>query len=636
MQRFRRSEQSLPIWTGPLGTIVSKDLVAAVMLSASVPKPAFRVSDPGSLGLHDQPANEDDEGHQEYQQHPLPALPPTVLLHVLQLLPDEDIALSGRLACKDAALHFTSDRHRTLHVCRPLPPHAQPLLASSMRRLPLRRKISALAAAASSGSETAMDATWRALEPCVFPQLLRTGVYRDWFRGAVSDPGVAAVRAGHSELLPLLLERWRGAMRLPDVLAAAARYCPLSGRGGLQDTWQCLRAVDDTLVLDDDAVFAGAFGAEAGDIGRDRELGRKLLWLRSPGAQTCGDGSGSGIGRKAVEAILSSGRVARMVVVMELGCSISSQEVVCLALRHCGFDDVLWLLSPHGCGRWLRLPRPVWLFWGRGRWRLLVEAAAASGKDGVRKLVYLREQGALSWGLRGCGKEAALAAAHAGDVEVLGYLLHQGDGEAAVRGAPGVVLAAVGSGSVAAVELLLHAGCAAPGLREGLLAAAGEGRLGMLRWLLGNKGALCGSSNGEEALARSAAGPSGSSCSNNSGCGPRPSSLLRDVVSRWPDRGREDAVRLREAVQLLLPQSHGDHTAGDRRHLFSCHDGPQVLNLAVARCDLELVRYLHQEVGCALDDRVLLWAARGGCEELVEWLVRAGCAKDGGAHLEAA
>lgn len=38
----------------------------------------------------------------------------------------------------------------------------------------------------------------------------------------------------------------------------------------------------------------------------------------------------------------------------------------------------------------------------------------------------------------------------------------------------------------------------------------------------------------------------------------------------------------------------------------------------------------------ALDDRVLLWAARGGCEELVEWLVAAGCAKDGGACLEAA
>lgn len=230
------------------------------MLSTVAPASASR---PCSLGLHEDRATENKRQEHENEPPPLTALPLALLMYVLKLLSDEDIALSGRLACKDAALHFTADRHRALHVCRPLPSHAQPLLASSMRRLPLRRKISVLAAAASSGSETAIDATWRALEPCVFPQLLRTGVYYDWFRGEVEDPGVAAMRSGHPELLPLLLERWRGAMRLPDVLAAAARHCPLSGPGGLQDTWNRLRAVDGTLVLDDDAVFAGVLGAKA-------------------------------------------------------------------------------------------------------------------------------------------------------------------------------------------------------------------------------------------------------------------------------------------------------------------------------------------------------------------------------------
>lgn len=309
---------------------------------------------------------------------------------------------------------------------------------------------------------------------------------------------------------------------------------------------------------------------------RDRELGRKLLWLRSQETQAR---AGGGVGRKAVEAILSSGRVARIVVVMETGCSISSQEVVCLALRHCGLEDVQWLLSPHGCGRWLRLPKPVWMLWGRGRWRPLVEAAAASGKDSVRKLVYLHVQGGLSWGVHGCGKDAASAAASSGNVEVLGYLLQQGDGAAAVRGAQDVVLAAVRAGSVAAVELLLQAGCAAPDMREGVRAAADQGRLGMLRWLLSNGGAGAGSANGDEACTSKAAGAGWSSSSTSSGCGPQASSLLLEVVSRWPDRGREDAVRLREAVQLLLPRSHEDHIAGARDHLLLCHDGPQVLNI---------------------------------------------------------
>lgn len=58
---------------------------------------------------------------------------------------------------------------------------------------------------------------------------------------------------------PVLLERYRAAMRLPAVLEAAARYLPLTGAGGLQDTWHQLNAIDNDLLLDDDGVFAGAW-----------------------------------------------------------------------------------------------------------------------------------------------------------------------------------------------------------------------------------------------------------------------------------------------------------------------------------------------------------------------------------------
>lgn len=88
-------------------------------------------------------------------------------------------------------------------------------------------------------------------------------------------------------------------------------------------------------------------------------------------------------------------------------------------------------------------------------------------------------------------------------------------------------------------------------------------------------------------------------------------------------------------MRAVLEHRVGSGSSG-RGLPLPCHDGAQVLNHVVGRCDLQLARYLHQGVGFPFDNQVLLWAARGACEVLVEWLVGAGCVKHGPAYLKAA
>ncbi len=143
--------------------------------------------------------------------------------------------------------------------------------------------------------------------------------------------------------------------------------------------------------------------------------------------------------------------------------------------------------------------------------------------------------------------------------------------------------------------------------------AADKGRLDMLRWLLERDRQAA-------AAARSCGG---------GGDGPGGRSLLHQVVYAWPDRGPRDAAQLLEAVRLV--HSHVSHPPCPVPY----PDGPLVVNRAVARCDMELARCLHRELGCGFDGQVLVWAAKCGSEELVEWLVGAGCVKHGGAYLQA-
>ncbi len=507
---------------------------------------------------------------QQQQQQPLPALPNTIIAQALRLLPPEDIALNGRTACKEAAQWLTEDAHRTLHVARPLPLHAATLLASSIRTLPLKRKLSALAAAAASGSETNVDMVLRALEPCVFPLLLRTGVYHEWFRSEVDDPGVAAVRSGHAEMLPMLLERCRAAMRLQAVLGAAARYLPLTGTGGLQDTWHRLKAVDKHLILDEDSVFAGAMAGEG-----DEESVGKLDWLVGWEAPTHGEYERD-LGRQTAEAVLASGSVDRILAALDCGCpALGTDKVLEAVLRYGSVENVKTLQGASNLDWRCRFRFPSGLregelngFWLK-RWRPLIGAAAGSGRQAVAKLALMQREGMTAWGPAGCGRAAAAAAARAGNLEVIEYLLQLEGGAAAIQSTPGVVAAAAASGSCAMAVRLLQLGCPRPDLRECVVAAASEGHLEMLQWLLSKGGALgikykedgAAAATGEDSGQRG--GGSGGGGGGDAGAGPSssgggvgkgssmlplvpsqrpPKSLLLDVVSRWPDRTHRGAA----------------------------------------------------------------------------------------------
>ncbi len=406
--------------------------------------------------------------HLPDEQPPLPALPGPVILKVLQLLSPQDLALNGRFACKDAALSFTEDHDRTLCASRPLPPHAEPLLLAGMRSLPLERKLSTLAAAAASGSETNILMVWRSLEACLFPLLLRTGHYHRLFRGKLADPGAAAVRSGHAHLLPLLLERCRPAVRPQAVLAAAARRSPMAGHGGLLDIWRQLLEVDRNLIPDSQEVLTEALLAE------DQEAGRRLRWLLHQGLEV-GEEVGDelllrrSVGSKVWDAVLESCRFDRAVVLIRAGCDTKRQtgctakkEVLWSALQYGTLEDVAWLLDERACGVGIRLPEEDDV----PRWKTLVECAAEGSKAPVEKLEWLREQGPVSWGPDGCGRAAAQGAARAGNAEVLEHMLATEQQAAeAVRDAGRVVPAAVASGSVATVELLLQVSECAHGVR---------------------------------------------------------------------------------------------------------------------------------------------------------------------------
>ncbi len=121
-------------------------------------------------------------------------LPSELRLHILSLLPPNDLALGGRLSSRDAAQRFREVYHRTANLSWPLPPYAaasweaevpaqrglprssgraawQPHLQRAVEQLRYEEKHSLLAAAAASGSEVNLEVAWHLLRPCVFPEL---------------------------------------------------------------------------------------------------------------------------------------------------------------------------------------------------------------------------------------------------------------------------------------------------------------------------------------------------------------------------------------------------------------------------------------------------------------------------------
>ncbi len=172
----------------------------------------------------------------------------TLLCLVLEYVPHNDIAIAGRLACKDAARHFSGAHYRTARLSNPLTPHAaqsfqlhaQPL----MPNLAFRKKLGLLAIAAASGSEANMAVAWSLLRPHLFPALLPSqsalatpGLSRLPYIDICDNAGRVACQRGHPHLVHWMVQH--GCPLSPTTtLTAAAKHCDL---GSLRGIWELLQ-----------------------------------------------------------------------------------------------------------------------------------------------------------------------------------------------------------------------------------------------------------------------------------------------------------------------------------------------------------------------------------------------------------
>ncbi len=181
---------------------------------------------------------------QPRRTQPVNPLPKDLFLHVLSLLSDNEIAFSGRLACKDAAAHFATKRHCIITLSQPLPGNAVQAyishVAPILPQLSLNRKLLLLSSAAKSGSQINCDTAWQLLVPTLFTEFPdKLSTWHDFEFGA--DPATLAVQHGHVHLLPYMV-RHRWPIHSNRVLLAAAARCTL---GQLREVWDTVPWMPD-------------------------------------------------------------------------------------------------------------------------------------------------------------------------------------------------------------------------------------------------------------------------------------------------------------------------------------------------------------------------------------------------------
>ncbi len=543
-------------------------------------------------------------------------LPTGPFLRVLEFLPAQDRACSGRLACRDAWWHLSGVHHRTAYLSQPLPPHAVPWFerygSEALKQLPHREKLTQpMSAAAASGSTANLAAVWGLVRQGLHPELLQAGHYS--FASRFGSVGAVLVRDGHAHLLPWLLDNGHP-VDAQAALLRAAQYCNLAG---LQAVWQLLRP--DRQLINDALAFA------ARSISTDDAIA-KMEWLLQQHGET---GGANRLPPRAAAAAAGTGDLSRLQWMLQRGCDFyyyegidngldTSGRLLTIALSHAGLEVVEWLVREAGC----RLPDPApgpaaaaaaAAAAGEGKdrsYRLkLVAAAAASGS--VTKLQWLRDRGLLS--LPPADMQDVLYATTEGQLETLRFL-HQDFG---VQLSEGLARAAVQSGEVASASWMMQQGGRGLFADRGSVwrAAAASGSVGMVRWLVGE--GMGGAGRVEVTL----------------------------LVKAWPSETQQDRASLLPAVQLAV-QSVGNQS-GSSGGSNGVRDGGadggggglapepppsgqqqcQELLVAVARRgDLPLLAYLHSLLQCPLGPEVLLAAVGCGCEALVEWLLGHGCA----------
>ncbi len=565
-------------------------------------------------------------------REPLPHLPPELRLRILSLLPPNEMALSGRLACKDAAQHFSQPPQRTACPSQPLPGHAVTTLwcvegaQAALRELPFVRKLLLLSRAAASGCEASVELAWQLLQPHVLPELLQTDRYgalllaksRDlalllrqrvyyiqFNRYIPTDVGAAAAESGLARLLPSLEQRCPGLMLPANTLAPAAQHCNLPG---LKAAWELLderlRSSTKPLFVDPEDMESESYEEAWGNNLRTAWLEvlaaaarstthgaiAKMDWVFETRRQheVSSDWSRDPLDGSldVCAAAVSTGDMARVRWLRNYRHSLWADKLQEVVLEHADLAFIKAIemeagsyLHPAVCPSWHREECAC--------------AAAASRKDAMAKLRWLADRGSPLeyWE----SMQPVEAAAGAGNLEAVQFLLERRrmgmrpDQEVPNAPVLGFALGkAVKSGSIPIASWLRQQG--APLEDTFFMTAARQGDVPMVRWLL-----IAG-------------------CRRGAG-------TLGQVVRVWPIGCTADGQRLLEAVRLL--EAAGWPAVGEGEE--------------VGGHPLVLAAYGGQpySVWCALREllpagarevlrRAAIWAARAGSQATLEALAGLG------------
>ncbi len=548
---------------------------------------------------------------------------PELRLRILALLPPNILALSGRLACKDAAQRFSEPHHLTVRLDQPLPGHVTADATSldsasaALRELAFCQKLQLLRTAAASGCEANIDFTWQLVQPHVFPELLHTDHYRQIAEGKhrssgmvphhtpAADVATPAVEAGHLHLLPSLAQRFPGLVDAGATLEAVARLHDLAA---LQRAWEVLgpqvraRAAKeeqrgpirvDGWMFPADCWKHTALGvwrrmmvAAAGSPTADAIT--KMEWVLDMGrahgnvhfpvehADVCGVAA-------------ASGDMARLQWLHDRGFPWGTEEVLAVVMQHAELSFVHQLEQEGGY-----LPPADDEVW---RSSALLAAAARASCDSAAKLRWLVECRGADLGTL---TSAVQAAASSGNLEALQLLLFELHtlspllSPAAAGEEPSPVRQAVtpwleGEGREEQGRLFWKAAC--------------NGDLATVRWLLQ---AGCSQAGGFRCVG--------------------------DAIDCWPSDTPKDGERLVEAVRLLVEA--GVPLLGpegqDLEDLDDDQDSLHPLDMAITRYHPWFVLRALMDMLQAQDILdyhwwyAISWQGRTGCEAALEALVEMG------------
>ncbi len=315
-----------------------------------------------------------------------------------------------------------------------------------------------------------------------------------------TNPGTAAVRAGHVQLLSWMLEH-----RIPvlpnSTLRAVALCCSLRELHGA--AWLLQRHYRDRCgygtVWDRVAEYAAA--------SRTPDAQAKVAWLLRTSAQ-----------RPDTALLVSAagaGNIALLQWLRSRGSIICERVVLGAALEHAdGVETAEWLLTQTTC----RLPADRNPHGDeKGVWAYLSRCAAASGS--VAKLQWLSAQAGGPLHVA-----AAVAAAQRGHLEAVQYLHAHGGVELSRK----LFALAAGSGDMALVAWLRGQGCPMDG--SAYEAVVEQGHVAGLRWGWSGVATVGGSGAGRNTIGAGAAG----------------------AAAGGAERGRSSSSRCLEAVRILF------------------------------------------------------------------------------------